>query len=102
MYEFLDKLISLTLPAVRDFRGLNKNSVDAKGNLTIGFREHLSFPEISHDEVENTHGLEICVSTTAGNRQAGLALFQSLGFPFAEKNLEKSKTVRNNPRARGK
>ena len=79
------------MPAVRDFRGLNKKSVDSAGNLTLGFREHLSFPEINPDEVENTHGLEICLSTTAKNREEGLALFKYLGFPFAEKDLEKTK-----------
>ena len=95
MYEFIDKLINLTLPAVRDFRGLNRRSVDPTGNLTLGFREHLSFPEINHDEVENTHGLEICISTSAKNRTEGLALFQYLGFPFAEKDIEKPKKKTN-------
>ncbi|HRY63581.1 MAG TPA: 50S ribosomal protein L5 [Patescibacteria group bacterium] len=94
MYEFIDKLINLTLPAVRDFRGLNQRSVDSAGNLTLGFREHLSFPEINPDEVENTHGLEICLSSTAKNRKEGLALFKYLGFPFAEKDLEKAKKVK--------
>ncbi|HOY11297.1 MAG TPA: 50S ribosomal protein L5 [Candidatus Paceibacterota bacterium] len=91
MYEFIDKLINITLPTVRDFRGLNKKSVDAKGNLTLGFKEHLPFPEINPDEVENVHGLEVCLSTTARNSREGLSLFQSLGFPFAEKNLGESK-----------
>lgn len=91
MYEFIDKLINLTLPSVRDFRGLSKKSIDPQGNLTLGFREHLAFPEINPDEVENVHGLEICITTTAKNSREGLALFQYLGFPFAEKDLEKTK-----------
>ncbi|NMC51456.1 50S ribosomal protein L5 [Candidatus Kuenenbacteria bacterium] len=91
MYEFVDKLINLALPTVRDFRGLNKKSIDAKGNLTIGFREHLSFPEINPDEVENIHGLEVCLTSTAKNKEEGLALFKYFGFPFAEKDIEKTK-----------
>lgn len=97
MYEFIDKLISLTLPSVRDFRGLNKKTVDQKGNLSIGFREHLPFPEINPDEVENVHGLEVCLTTTAKNQEEGLALFKYLGFPFAQKdNAEKNKKISKN------
>ena len=97
MYEFIDKLASLTLPSVRDFRGLNKKSIDQKGNLSIGFREHLPFPEINPDEVENIHGLEVCLTTTAKNKAEGLALFKYLGFPFALKDndSEKKKTSKN-------
>lgn len=91
MYEFIDKLINLALPSVRDFRGLNKNSIDAKGNLTVGFREHIIFPEINPDEVENVHGLEVCLTATTKNKEEGLALFKYLGFPFAEKDIEKNK-----------
>ncbi|NMB48249.1 50S ribosomal protein L5 [Candidatus Kuenenbacteria bacterium] len=86
MYEFIDKLINLALPSVRDFRGLSKKSIDINGNLTLGFKEHLAFPEINPDEVENIHGLEVCLSTTAKSSREGLALFQYLGFPFAEKD----------------
>ena len=97
MHEFIDKLASLTLPSVRDFRGLNKKSIDQKGNLSIGFREHLPFPEINPDEVENIHGLEVCLTTTAKNKAEGLALFKYLGFPFALKDndSEKKKTSKN-------
>ena len=89
MYDFIDKLINLTLPNVRDFRGLTKKSIDRRGNLTIGFREYLAFPEINPDEVENIHGLEACIHTTAKDKQQGFVLLSLLGFPFQEK-LEKS------------
>lgn len=85
MYEFVDKLISLTLPNVRDFRGLNKKSLDQDGNLTIGFKEFLAFPEIRTDEVENVHGLEVCLVTTAKTREQSLALLSLLGLPFGDK-----------------
>lgn len=85
MYDFVDKLVNLSLPNVRDFRGLNKKSIDRQGNLTIGFKEFLPFPEINPDEVENVHGLEVCITTTAKDRQQGFALLSLLGFPFVEK-----------------
>jgi large subunit ribosomal protein L5 len=90
MYNFLDKLISLSLPNVRDFRGLTKKSIDQKGNLTIGFKEYLAFPEINPDEVENTHGLEVCITTTAESKEEGFVLFSLLGFPFREKLEDKT------------
>ncbi len=83
MYDFLDKLIRIGLPRVRDFRGLPAKSIDAQGNLAIGFREHLIFPEIRSDEVEAIHGLEVAITTTAGKREWGKKLFELLGFPFA-------------------
>ncbi|MBI4276590.1 50S ribosomal protein L5, partial [Candidatus Uhrbacteria bacterium] len=82
MYDFVHKLIHVTLPRIRDFRGLDPKSVDARGNLTIGFREHLVFPEIRSDEVEKIHGLEVTLATNAGTKERGYALFKSLGFPF--------------------
>lgn len=85
MYSFIDKLINLTLPNVRDFRGLNKKSLDRQGNLTIGFKEYLPFPEINPDEIENVFGLEVCITTTAKNREEGFALLSLLGFPFVKK-----------------
>ena len=82
MYDFLDRLVHVALPRVRDFRGISDKVVDAQGNLTIGFREHMVFPEIRSDEVERLHGLEVTIQTTAGTRERGLALFRALGFPF--------------------
>ncbi|MFH1890413.1 MAG: 50S ribosomal protein L5 [Candidatus Kuenenbacteria bacterium] len=86
MYSFLIKLIDLTLPNVRDFRGLNIKSVDKGGNLTIGFKEHIIFPEISADEVENVHGLEAVIATTAKTMQEGQELLKLIGFPFQKIN----------------
>ncbi len=82
MYDFLEKLINITFPRVRDFRGISENHVDRNGNITIGFREHLSFPEIKADEVEKIHGLEVSLATTAKTKEEGLELFKLLGFPF--------------------
>jgi large subunit ribosomal protein L5 len=82
MYDFVEKLINISFPRVRDFRGISEKQVDRTGNLTIGFREHLAFPEIKADEVENIHGLEICISTTAKTNEEGLELFRLMGFPF--------------------
>lgn len=85
MYDFLFKLVNLTLPRVRDFRGISPKTVDQGGNLSIGFREHVSFPEVHPDEVERLHGLGVTVVSTAKNRAEGLALYRQLGFPFTSK-----------------
>ena len=82
MWDFLTKLVTIALPRVRDFRGLDPKSVDGHGNLNIGFKEHMVFPEIKSDEVEKIHGLEIAVSNSAANQEEGLELFKFLGFPF--------------------
>jgi len=82
MYSFVEKLIHSTFPRIRDFRGLDQKSVDKYGNLNLGFKEHIAFPEIKSDEVEKIHGLQVTVSTTAKNREEGLELFKALGFPF--------------------
>ncbi len=82
MYDFLDKLINLTLPRVRDFRGLREKSFDGQGNFSIGFRENIAFPEINPNEVEKLHGIEVTIGTTAKNNEEGLALLKLLGFPF--------------------
>ncbi len=82
MYEFLEKLLTFTLPRVRDFRGLEAKNVDRGGNLSIGFRENLSFPEVTSDDIEQSHGLQVVITTTAGTREEGLALLTLLGFPF--------------------
>lgn len=82
MYDFVEKLINITFPRVRDFRGISDTGMDNKGNLTIGFREYLPFPEIKADEIENIFGLEISLPTTAKNREEGLEFFKRLGIPF--------------------
>lgn len=82
MYDFLQKLIHITLPRTRDFRGILESSVDATGNLSIGFRENLAFPEIRSDEIEIQHGLEVVITSSAKTHKEGLALFSALGIPF--------------------
>ncbi|MBI4139241.1 50S ribosomal protein L5 [Candidatus Uhrbacteria bacterium] len=82
MWDFLEKFVRVTFARVRDFRGISSSHVDAQGNITVGFREFLSFPEIRPDEVERIHGLQVTVTTTAGDHAKGLALLKALGFPF--------------------
>ncbi|NTW22815.1 50S ribosomal protein L5 [Candidatus Falkowbacteria bacterium] len=82
MYDFLEKLVSVSFPRIRDFRGISDKMVDKQGNMTIGFKEHTAFPEVRAEDIDNVHGLEICIDTTAENRETGLALFRALGFPF--------------------
>jgi large subunit ribosomal protein L5 len=84
MYDFLDKLISITFPRVRDFRGISPKSFDKQGNYSIGFKEHVAFPEMKSDAVDKLHGLQVVINTTAKNRAAGLALLTKLGFPFKQ------------------
>ncbi len=89
MYDFIDKLINLTLPRVRDFRGLTDKSIDHHGNLSIGFREFISFPEISPEDADIPHGLEVTIVTDAHDREKGLALLRAAGFPFKKKAQSK-------------
>jgi len=82
MYDFIDKLANVALARVRDFRGLEPKSVDGLGNLTIGFKEHIVFPEIKSDEVERLHGLSVTINTNAKSQKEALSLLNLLGFPF--------------------
>ena len=82
MWDFMEKLVAATFPRIRDFRGISPTCVDHTGNFSYGFTEYLAFPEVRSDEVERVHGVEVTVSTTAGDRAKGLALFRALGFPF--------------------
>lgn len=84
MWEFLDRLISIALPRVRDFRGVNPNSFDGKGNYALGFREQLIFPEISYDQIDATRGLDVAVVTTAETDEEGRELLRLLGMPFRQ------------------
>ena len=85
MYEFYDKLISIALPRVRDFHGVNPNSFDGRGNYTIGVKEQLIFPEINYDKVLKIRGMDIVIVTTANTDEEGRALLTYLGMPFAKK-----------------
>lgn len=84
MFDFLQKLIHVTLARMRDFRGISKTCIDAQGNMTLGFKEHLVFPEIRSDEVEMLHGLQVTIVTNARTREDSVALFEALGFPFSK------------------
>lgn len=85
MYDFLDKMLNVALPRMRDFRGLNLKSVDKSGNLTIGFKEQTIFPEVIQETDRLNFGFEISVHTNAKTRDQAIELFQLLGFPFAKK-----------------
>ena len=82
MWEFFDRLISLSIPRIRDFRGLPANSFDGHGNYTFGVTEQLIFPEIEYDQVDNTRGMDITIVTTAQTNAEGKALLRAFGFPF--------------------
>ncbi len=83
MYEFLDRLINIALPRVRDFRGLSTRSFDGRGNYTLGIRDQLIFPEIDYNKVDKIKGMNICITTTAKTDAEALALLRHLGMPFA-------------------
>ena len=82
MYEFYDKLVSISLPRVRDFRGLSKNSFDGRGNYTLGIKEQLIFPEIKYDKVFKIRGMDIVIVTTASTDEEGRSLLSLMGMPF--------------------
>ena len=84
MYDFLDKLISISLPRVRDFRGVSKKAFDGRGNYTLGVKEQTIFPEINYDKVTITRGMDIVVVTTAKTNQEAYALLEALGMPFTK------------------
>ena len=84
MYNFLDKLISISLPRVRDFRGLSPKSFDGRGNYTIGIKEQLIFPEINFDEVEKVRGMDIVIVTTANTDKEAYTLLELMGMPFTK------------------
>ena len=82
MYDFLDKLISISLPRVRDFRGINPNSFDGRGNYSVGIKEQLIFPEIKYDDVDFLHGMDISIVTTAKTDEEAKAFLELMGMPF--------------------
>lgn len=88
MYDFMEKLIAIVLPRVRDFRGLSVRGFDGRGNYSLGLQEQILFPEVEYSSVDKVRGLEITIVTSAGNNKAGHKLLQELGFPFEK---EKSK-----------
>jgi large subunit ribosomal protein L5 len=88
MYEFLDRLVSIALPRIRDFRGLSPRSFDGRGNYSIGVREQLIFPEINYDDIAGIRGLDVAITTSAKTDEDALAMLRSLGLPFAVEEQE--------------
>jgi large subunit ribosomal protein L5 len=88
MWEFLDRLVSIALPRIRDFRGLDPGSFDGRGNFSLGIREQIIFPEIDYDSIAGIRGLDVAITTTAGDDEQGLALLRALGMPFAQARTE--------------
>src|ERR671938_445208 len=88
MYDFLDRLISIALPRIRDFRGLNPTSFDGRGNYSLGIREQIIFPEINYDDIQQVRGLDVTITTSAENDEQALALLRGLGMPFAADGRE--------------
>jgi len=84
MYDFLERLLFIAIPRIRDFRGLNRRSFDGRGNYAMGVTEQIIFPEIQYDKIEALRGMDIVITTTAGNNQEGLALLAAFQFPFRE------------------
>ncbi len=84
MYEFLDRLFNLALPRVRDFRGINPNSFDGRGNYSLGVKEQLIFPEIEYDKIDKVRGMDICIVTTANTDEEARELLTLMGAPFAK------------------
>ena len=84
MYEFLDRLISVSIPRVRDFRGLNPKSFDGRGNYSMGVKEQIIFPEIDYDKIDMLRGMDITITTTAQTNEEGLALLKLFNFPFKQ------------------
>jgi len=88
MWEFLDRLVSIALPRIRDFRGLDPGSFDGRGNFSLGIREQIIFPEIDYDSIASIRGLDVAITTTADDDEQGLALLRALGMPFAQASNE--------------
>ncbi len=85
MYEFLDRLVSISIPRIRDFRGLSRKSFDGRGNYSFGITEQIMFPEIDFDKIDTIRGMDITITTNAKNDTEGLALLQAFSFPFKDK-----------------
>ena len=93
MYEFLDRLITIAMPRIRDFRGLNPKSFDGRGNYAMGLKEQIIFPDISYDQIEKVRGMDIIVTTTAKTDDEARELLRLFGFPFPRENAEEQKAA---------
>lgn len=87
MYEFLDRLVTIALPRVRDFRGVSARSFDGRGNFSLGIKEQIVFPEIEYDKIDALRGMDVTITTNAKSNAEGFALLQAFNFPFKEKEL---------------
>lgn len=85
MYEFMDRLVNIAIPRIRDFRGLNRRSFDGHGNFSLGVKEQIMFPEIDYDQIDMIRGMDITITTTAKSDEEALALLQAFNFPFRER-----------------
>ena len=92
-YEFLDRLLSIAIPRIRDFRGLNPRSFDGRGNYSMGVREQIIFPEVDYDEIDQVRGLDITITTTAAGDEESFALLEALGMPFAKEGRPQAATT---------
>jgi large subunit ribosomal protein L5 len=92
-YEFLDRLMSIAIPRIRDFRGLNPRAFDGRGNYTLGVREQIIFPEVDYDEIDQVRGLDITITTTASSDEEAFALLEALGMPFARESRPQAATT---------
>ena len=90
MYEFIDRLVNIALPRIKDFRGLDVNGIDKFGNYSFGIKEHIIFPEINFDKVDRIRGMDITIVTTGKNTETTLALLEAVNFPFIKKQKEKN------------
>jgi len=93
MYEFLDRLVTIAMPRIRDFRGLNPKSFDGRGNYAMGLKEQIVFPEISYDRIERIRGLDIIVTTTANTDEEARELLRLMGFPFPAEQVEEKEAA---------
>jgi large subunit ribosomal protein L5 len=91
MYEFLDRLINISVPRIRDFRGLNPKSFDGRGNYNMGVKEQIIFPEIEYEKIDRIRGMDICITTSAKSNDDGLALLKEFNFPFRGESKQGSK-----------
>jgi len=89
MYEFIDRLVNIALPRIKDFQGLSENGFDTFGNYTFGIKEHIIFPEINFDKVDRIRGMDITIVTTGSDKKAAIALLKAMNFPFIKKDEKK-------------
>jgi large subunit ribosomal protein L5 len=101
MYEFLDRLVSVAIPRIRDFRGLSPRSFDGRGNYNLGLREQIIFPEIDYDAIDQTRGLDIAITTTAATDEEAYALLEAFGMPFRQDDLPSQRSAAEWRQAQG-